>query len=173
MRLYAGKISPIANDMVEALVANGDIEVSADLVHEVVLDVESVLREYIRAEREITDRARDQISRDGLEFNQVNKIKNKLAEDRGFGIGDRAVEYLTRQVIEALFHSRHVEEVFAEDHTLRRTMRDVLNRHLNVDDDLDQEVRKRIKNLQEGTSTWEIEYHKVMSDLRRLKGLDA
>ncbi|MFZ4576985.1 MAG: DUF507 family protein [Myxococcota bacterium] len=173
MRLYAGKISPIANDMVEALVANGDIEVSADLVHEVVLDVESVLREYIRAEREITDRARDQISRDGLEFNQVNKIKNKLAEDRGFGIGDRAVEYLTRQVIEALFHSRHVEEVFAEDHTLRRTMRDVLNRHLNVDDDLDQEVRKRIKNLQEGTSTWEVEYHKVMSDLRRLKGLDA
>ena len=173
MRLYAGKISPIANDMVEALVANGDIEVSADLVHEVVLDVESVLREYIRAEREITDRARDLISRDGLEFNQVNKIKNKLAEDRGFGIGDRAVEYLTRQVIEALFHSRHVEEVFAEDHTLRRTMRDVLNRHLNVDDDLDQEVRKRIKNLQEGTSTWEVEYHKVMSDLRRLKGLDA
>ena len=173
MRLYAGKISPIANDMVQQLVTNGDIEVLPDMVHEVVLDVESVLKEYIRAEREITDRARDQISRDGLEINQVNKIKNKIAEERGFGIGDRALEYLTRQVIEALFHSRHVDEVFAEDHELRRTMRDVLNRHLNVDDDLDQEVRRRIKNLQEGTSTWEVEYHKVMQDLRRLKGLDV
>ena len=173
MRLYPGKISPIASDMVQQLVANGDIEVLPEMVSEVVLDIESVLREYIRADREITDRARDVISRDGLEFNQVNKIKTKLAEERGFGVGDRAVEYLTRQIIEALFHSRHVDEVFAEDHTLRKTLRDVLNRHLNVDEDLDQEVRKRIKNLQEGTSTWEVEYHKVMSDLKRLKGLDA
>lgn len=173
MRLYPGKVSAIAGDMVQALVANGDIEVLAEQTSEVILDIESVLREYIRADREITDRARDMISRDGLEFNQVNKIKQKLAEDRGFGVGDRAIDYLTRQIIEALFHSRHVEEVFAEDHTLRKTLRDVLNRHLHVDDDLDQEVRRRIKNLQEGTQTWEIEYQKVMQDIKRIKGLDA
>ena len=84
-----------------------------------------------------------------------------------------AVDYLTKQVIEALFHSRHVEEVYAEDHTLRKTLRDVMNRHLHVDDDLDQEVRRRIKNLQEGTQNWEVEYHKVMQDLKRLKGLEG
>lgn len=173
MRLYPGKVAAIAQDMVTHLCENGDIEVADAQASEVVLDIESVLREYIRAEREITDRARDEISRDGLEFNQVNKIKMKLAELRGFGVGDRAVDYLTRQIIEALFHSRHVEEVFAEDHTLRKSLREVLNRHLHVDDDLDQEVRKRIKNLQEGTATWEVEYHKVMSDLKRIKGLDA
>jgi hypothetical protein len=173
MRLYPGKVTAIAQDMVQALTASGDIEVLPEMVGEVVLDIESVLREYIRADREITDRARDQISRDGLEFNQVNKIKQKLADERGFGVGDRAIDYLTRQIIEALFHSRHVEEVYGEDHALRRGLRDVLNRHLHVDDDLDQEVRRRIKNLQEGTQTWEIEYHKVMQDLRRLKGLDA
>jgi len=173
MRLYPGKVSAIAKDMVDVLSANGDIEVLAEMVSEVVLDIESVLREYIRADREVTDRARDLISRDGLEFNQVNKIKQKLAEERGFGVGERAVDYLTKQVIEALFHSRHVEEVYAEDHTLRKTLRDVMNRHLHVDDDLDQEVRRRIKNLQEGTQNWEVEYHKVMQDLKRLKGLES
>lgn len=173
MRLYPGKVSAIAKDMVDVLSANGDIEVLPEMVGEVVLDIESVLREYIRADREVTDRARDMISRDGLEFNQVNKIKQKLAEERGFGVGDRAVDYLTKQVIEALFHSRNVEEVYAEDHTLRKTLRDVMNRHLHVDDDLDQEVRRRIKNLQEGTQNWEVEYHKVMQDLKRLKGLEA
>lgn len=173
MRLYPGKVTAIAKDMVDVLSANGDIEVLPDMVSEVVLDIESVLREYIRADREVTDRARDLISKDGLEFNQVNKIKQKLAEERGFGVGDRATDYLTKQVIEALFHSRHVEEVFAEDHTLRKTLRDVMNRHLHVDDDLDQEVRRRIKNLQEGTQNWEVEYHKVMQDLKRLKGLET
>ncbi len=173
MRLYPGKVSAIAKDMVDVLSASGDIEVLPDLVGEVILDIESVLREYIRADREVTDRARDLISRDGLEFNQVNKIKQKLAEDRGFGVGERAVDYLTKQIIEALFHSRHVEEVYAEDHTLRKTLRDVMNRHLHVDDDLDQEVRRRIKNLQEGTQNWEVEYHKVMQDLKRLKGLEG
>ena len=173
MRLYPGKVSAIAKDMVDVLSASGDIEVLPELVGEVVLDIESVLREYIRADREVTDRARDLISRDGLEFNQVNKIKQKLAEERGFGVGDRALDYLTKQVIEALFHSRHVEEVFAEDHQLRKTLRDTMNRHLHVDDDLDQEVRRRIKNLQEGTQNWEVEYHKVMQDLKRLKGLEA
>lgn len=173
MRLYPGKVSAIAADMVQALAQNGDIEIVADMTQEVILDIESVLREYIRADREITDRARDIISKEGLEFNQVNKIKTKIAGERGFGIGEGAAEYLTRQIIEALFHSRHVDEVFAEDHTLRKTLRDVLNRHLHVDEDLDQEVRKRIKNLQEGTQTWEVEYGKVMQDLKRLKGLDA
>ena len=86
MRLYPGKVSAIAKDMVDVLSASGDIEVLPEMVSEVVLDIESVLREYIRADREVTDRARDLISRDGLEFNQVNKIKQKLAEERGFGV---------------------------------------------------------------------------------------
>jgi len=171
--LYPGKVSNIAQDMVALLVSNQDIEVDTELVGEVILDIESVLREYIRADREITDKARERISKDGIEFIQLNKIKQKLAEERNFGVGDRAVEYLTKQIIEALFHSRHVEEVFAEDHTLRKTLRDVLNRHTHVDDDLDQEVRKRIKNLQEGTQGYDIEYQKVMADLKRLKGLDG
>src|SRR5260370_21269944 len=38
--------------------------------------------------------------------------------------------------------------------------------NMQVDEELDEEVRRRIKNLQEGTSTWEIEYGKVLDQIR-------
>ncbi len=172
MRLYAGKVTPIAQDMLEALTSTNAIEPEPGQEGEVLLDIESVLKEYIRTEREIVNQARETISRDGLEFRQLSKIKSKLADDRGFGIGDKAIDYLARQIIECLFHSRHVVEIYEEDHTLRKHMRDVLRQHLRVEEDLDHEVRRRIQNLQEGTANWEIEYNKVMADLKRLKGLE-
>ena len=172
MRLYAGKVTPISNDMVQALTGSGAVEPEPDMGGEVLLDIESVLKEYIRTEREIVNQARETISQGGLEFRQLHKIKNKIAEERGFGIGDKAMEYLIRQIIECLFHSRHVAEIYVEDNELRRQLRTVLRQPLKVDDELDQEVRKRIQNLQEGTSSWEVEYNKVMSNLKRIKGLE-
>jgi hypothetical protein len=173
MRLYAGKVTPIAQDMVQGMLDTESVEAEPGMEGEILLDIESVLKEYIRTEREIVNQAREMISRDGLEYRQLHKLKTRLAEERGFGIGDKAIEYLARQIIECLFHSRHVAEIYAEDHALRKQMRDVLRQHLRVDEDLDQEVRRRIQNLQEGTSSWEIEYNKVMTDLKRLKGLEG
>jgi hypothetical protein len=40
-----------------------------------------------------------------------------------------------------------------------------------VDDGIDEEVRRRIKNLQEGTATWEIEYQRVMDQVKRQQKL--
>jgi hypothetical protein len=33
-------------------------------------------------------------------------------------------------------------------------------------------VRRRIKNLEEGTQTWELEYAKVMEQIKRKHGLE-
>ena len=171
MKLYAGRIPTISIEIVEALVGNGDIEVDPNEVEEVSLDVESVLKEYLRVDREITDRARDVIASKNLPYNHLHKLKAKIATQRGFGLGDESIDYITNQVIEILLHTVRVEEVYSEDQDLRRMMRPVLRRHMALDSDLDQEVRGRIKNLEEGTSTWEIEYQKVMSDLKRTKNL--
>lgn len=171
MRLYAGKVTAISTDMVNQLTGSGAVEPEPEMEGEVLLDVESVLREYIRTEREITNKAREIISQQQLEYRQLHKLKAKIADERGFGIGDKALDYLTTQIIECLFHSRHVAEIYQADHELRRSLRDVLRSHLRVDDDLDQEVRRRIQNLQEGTTSWEVEYNKVMEDIKRLKGL--
>jgi hypothetical protein len=171
MKLYAGRIQAIAREIVEALAADGDIEVQPEQIEEVSLDIESVLKEYLRVDREVTDRARDVIATRNLPYNQLNKIKQQIADQRGFGLGEDSIDYLAKQAIEMLFHSHHVEEVFGEDHDLRRKMKPILKKHMAVDTELDQEVRGRIKNLQEGTSTWDIEYKKVMDELKRNRKL--
>lgn len=172
MKLYQGRIPQIAKDILEALTVEEDIEVLPEELPEVELDISSVLKEYIRVDRDITDRARDMIASRDLPYNQLGKIKGQLAAERGFGLNDDAVDYLTSQIIEVLLHTVHVEEVYAEDHDLRRKMRPVLRRQMEVDSELDHEVRRRIKNLQEGTSTWETEYQKVMEDLKRNRKLE-
>ena len=91
MRMYAGKVGPIAADMVNQLTTDSSIEPEPEMADEVLLDIESVLREYIRTEREITNHARELISKGGLEFRQLNKLKSKIADERGFGIGDKAL----------------------------------------------------------------------------------
>jgi len=171
MKLYAGRIPTISTEIVEGLVAAGDIEVETSEVPEVSIDIESVLKEYLRVEREITDRARDVIANKGLPYNHLNKIKAQIAGQRGFGLADESIDYITDQIIEILFHTVRVEEVFSEDQELRKKMRPVLRKHMALDSDLDLEVRGRIKNLEEGTSTWEVEYQKVMEDLKHTKNL--
>ena len=70
-----------------------------------------------------------------------------------------------------LFHSSNVDEVFAEDHDLRRKMAPIFKKHMAADEDLEREVRGQLKHVKEGTSLWEVEYQRVMADIKRRKGL--
>jgi len=167
MKLYTGKIPPLAHDLVDALIKAKAIEVLPDEVKEVEMDVESVLKEYVRVDREVTDRARDVIAAEKRDYSELNKVKSQIARDRNFGIGESMGEYISAQLIEALLHSRHVEEVFGQDNELVMTMQPILRKHLAADEELDGEVRTRIKNLQEGTMAWDIQYRRVMDELKR------
>jgi uncharacterized protein len=169
MKLYTGKIPAAAEEIIKVLVEGGDIEV-ADR-NEAQLDVEAVLKEYLRMDRELTDRAKDVLEQKKLAYGQFFKIKKSLAEERGFALGEEAAGWITNQVLEGFMQSMHIEEVFADDTTMRKKVRDVLRKHMAVDEQLDEEVRRRIKNLEEGTATWEIEYAKVMEQMKRKHGL--
>ena len=81
------------------------------------------------------------------------------------------LDYLLDQIVEMLMHSGNVDEVFAQDVDMRRKMAPVLKRHMAVDEELDRETRSHIKHMEEGTSTWEIEYRRVMEEIKRRKGL--
>ena len=170
MKLYQAKVPVIAEEIVRTLGLAGDIEVSD--AKEAQLDVESVLKEYLRLDRETTDRAKDTLEKKKLPYEQFGKIKRALAEERGFGIGEESALWIANQIVETFMHSQHVEEVFADDATLRKKLRDLLKKHMKVDDELDEEVRRRIKNLAEGTQTWEIEYARVMDQMKRKHGVD-
>jgi hypothetical protein len=170
MRLYSGKIPVIGSELVKSLVDAGDIAVSDKA--EAELDVQAVLKEYLRLEREITDRAKDVLQKRNLPYEQFGKVKRALAGEKGFGLGDDGLEWMTNQMIESFMQSPHIDEIFAEDSVLRKKMADILKRHMMVEEEIDAEVRKRIKNLEEGTATWEVEYNKAVDQIKRNRGLE-
>ncbi|MCG8424297.1 MAG: DUF507 family protein [Proteobacteria bacterium] len=170
MKLYPGKIDTIAADIIGKLVDDGDMEVSDR--QEAELDVASVLKEYLRVDRELTERAKDILEIRGLSYSAFGRTKRALAEKQEFGLGEDGMSWICTQLLETFMQSRHVEELYAEDVVLRRKMKDILRRHMSVDAELDQQVRERIKNLTEGTQSWDIEYNRVMNQMRQKYGLD-
>lgn len=169
MRLFSGKIPIICEEIVRALTAEGDIETEAP--NEVILDVESVLKEYLRYERMVTDEAKNRLEARGLPYAQLGKMKMQVAKEKGAPMVDDVLPYLLDQILEILLHSKNVDEVFAEDSALRIKIAPILKKHMDVGGELDEEVRSKIKNLEEGTASFEIEYAKIMGEMKRKKGL--
>jgi hypothetical protein len=170
MRLYTGKIPVIAAEIVKALI-DGD-ELSVLDRGEAELDVQAVLKEYLRLERECTEKAKDLLQKRNLPYEHFGKIKRQIANEKAFGLGDEGLDWMTTQMIESFMQSPHVEEVFADDATLRKRMTDILKKHMQIDDEIDAEVRRRIKNLEEGTATWEVEYQKALDQIKKNRRLD-
>jgi hypothetical protein len=169
MRLYAGKVGPIAAEIVRALLDAQDIEAARP--NEVQADVEAVLQQYIRSDKEASDKARDAVQARGLPATDVGRMRKLAAEQMGIKIGDESIDYLLDQILEILMHSANVDEIFAADVELRRKMAPVLKRHMAVDEELEREVRGKLKHVEEGSRTWEIEYARMMEEIRRRKGL--
>lgn len=172
MRLLKERIPAVAKGIVDVLIEKELIDVAEDARGEVELDVESVLKEYRRTDHEITEKARDLVATRGLDYSQTFKLKSKLAAERGFGLNDEAVQWIADQIIETFHQSVHVEEIFGEDNDLRGAMGPVLKRELHVDSDLDKQVKARIRNLQEGTNDYEVEYKKTMEQIRNARKLN-
>lgn len=169
MRLYAGKIDTIAAEVIQRLTADGDLEVSDP--HEAQLDVASVLKEYIRVDRELTERAKDILQIRGLPHSHLFRTKKQLAEQKEFGLGEDAVTWIATQLLETFMQSRNVEEVFSDDAILRKKIKEIVSKHMQVEEELDQEVRQRLKNLQEGTGAWDIEYARIMDQVKQKHGI--
>ena len=169
MKLYSGKVDTIASECVTKLINDGDIEVTDRT--EAELDVTSVLKEYIRVDRELTERAKDIMEIRGLGYSAFGRTKRSLADQKDFGLGEDGVTWMVNQILEQFMQSSHVEEIYAEDIVMRRKIKDILHKHMAVDDELDQEVRQRIKNLEEGTNAWDIEYGRVMDQMKKKHGI--
>jgi uncharacterized protein len=169
MRLFSGKITPLSEELVKGLAEGRDIECESR--KEVVRDLESVFGQYIAAEKEVQEKAKNLLESRGLPQSELGRVRRLCADQRGIKIGEDMLDYLLDQCIEMLMHSNNVEEVFVEDHDLRRRMRPVLRKYLEDDEMLDKEVRSQLKHVQEGSRTWEIEYRRVLGDIQRRKGL--
>jgi hypothetical protein len=171
MHLYRKIIPKIAKDIIRTLNSKGDILVPDGQLDEAELDLAAVMVERCNGEDKLSQEAKDAIARRGLPQERFGQVKKGLADARGFKLGDDGMEDLINQMIEALFSSRNVDEVFAEDNVLRKFIKETMQKYLSVDEDLDREARGRIKNLREGTLEWDLEYERTVTQMKRQKGL--
>jgi uncharacterized protein len=169
MRLFSSKVASIARDIVRELSEAKDIE--CETPHEVELDIESVLNNYLQIEKEASEKAKDMMQARGLSTGEFTRMKALVAEQKGIKVGDEMLDYLLDQLVEFMMHSANVDEIFAEDVVLRRKMAVILKRHMAVEEELEREVRGQLKHVAEGTRTWEVEYARVMEEIKRRKGL--
>ena len=169
MKLYPSKVDTIAAEVVTRFTQDGDIDVTD--ANEAQLDVAAVLKEYIRVDRELTERAKDILEIRGLPYTALGRTKRQLADQKEFGLGEDGITWICNQLVETFMQSKHVEEVYSDDVTLRRKIKEIARKHMAVDEEIDQEVRQRIKNLQEGTAAWDVEYAKVMDQMKSKHGI--
>ena len=170
MRLFSGIVPQLSEEIAKALLDNRDIE--AEDKSEVVKDVQSVFDNYLSLERQAMEKAKDLLQARNLPQTEFQRVRKLAAEQKGIKIGEDMMDHLLDQLIEILMHSNNVDEVYAEDHGLRRTMRPVLKKFLDLDAELENEVRGKLKHVQEGSRTWEVEYQRIMGDIQRRRGLN-
>lgn len=171
MRIYSAQYNLIASELLKALEAKELLEIEDEYREEAELDVVGVLREYNRMNSWIVNQARDQSRGDRAE---EQRVRRRLAKEKNFAIGEDGFVYVIEQIIETLLASGNIEEVYGDNRELRAVITPIFATHTrDRDDELDQLVRARIKNLAEGSSAWDIEYERVQAQIRRTKGFST
>lgn len=171
MRLHKNVVPNMARDIVTALVDNGDIEVGEDTIRAAEQDFEAILAEYQRRESELHEFARELLISRGWSASRYSEARRLAAAARKLPVDDEGLDYVINQMLEFMMISKNIDEVFAEDHVMRKRIADVIRGYLKLDQEVDEEVRKRLKNLEEGTRDWEVAYRKTLEEVRRAKGL--
>ena len=169
MRLFRGKILGLVDELIQTLAQSGDVEFES--TEEAKLDLEAVLKEFLRLERTIVDEAKTRMEREGLGYSHLGKTKRRVMKEKKFPDQDEQLPYLVQQLMDMLFHSNHVAEIYLDDNGLRKLIAPIMKKHMKADDGLDEEVRAKIKNLEEGTASFEIEYSRLLDQIKRNKGM--
>jgi hypothetical protein len=171
MALYRKIIPKIARDVVKTLAAQSAIEVDDAKMNEAELDLAAVIVGYIDIDEEISKDAADALVRMQMPRERFTQMKERFAQKRGIKIGEDGVDYLLNQLLEALFASKNIEEIYAEDNELRKIIKECMDRALKVTEEVELEAKSRLKNIKMGTPEWDIEYPRMVAQIKRQKGL--
>ena len=171
MRLYRKAIPKIAREIIRSSNAQEHIELEDNKMDEAELDLAAILVSYMNDEEKLVRDTRDVMSRRGMSADRFAQMKKSMADSRGFKTGEDGLDFLLAQLLEGLFASRNIIEIYAEDNDLRLLMKSAIQKFTNVDEEIEREARGRLRNLREGTPEWEIEFPRAVAILKRQKGL--
>lgn len=172
MKIYKTKVPKIAMEIVSSLGSSGDIEIKPEKVPELELDLKAVIDGWLRTDERVHQEAKDEMDRRNLPYSDFRTVKRAISKRENHSTGDEGLDWILNQMVDCIVNvSPNVEEVFAEDNVLKRKIHDVFIRNTVDEETLDAEVRLRMKNLQEGTPAWEIEYQKQLREVKKKHGL--
>ena len=172
MKIYKTKVPKIAMEIVSSLGSSGDIEILPEKVPELELDLKAVIEGWLRTDEKIHEEAKDQMDKRQLPYSEFRGVKRAIAKRENHATGDEGLDWIMGQMVDCLVNvSPNVEEVFVEDNVLKRKIHDVFIRNTVDEDAIDAEIRAKMKNIQEGTPAWEIEYQKHSREVKKKHGL--
>ncbi len=171
MKLYRVRIPVIAKAVIDALTADGAIEVAPENRAEAEQDLVAIMEEYLRRDMELRDDVREYMAARGVPYDRYGKTRSAMAEARNHPIGDDVERYLARQFIENFMISRFVEEVYAEDRALLRRILDILAEYDVDERALREEARQRVLNIREGTVEYEVAFSRALREVKKRHGL--
>ena len=173
MRIYRKIIPKISKDVIRGLLSQQVIDIEEGRRDEAELAIASVLVGYINTLDELNQDTRDTLSRHNLTAASFLQIKQRLAAKRSIGLGEEALDYCIQQIFDGLYNAPSIAEIYGEDHDLRKMIQQSLHKYVGVDEELDREVRSKLRNLREGTVEWEVEYGRLIDQMRAVQNVTA
>lgn len=171
MKLYRAKIPAIAKQVIDVLVADGDIEVQPERREEAEKDLIAIMEEFRRRDMELRDRVRDQMAIQKISYDEYGRTLKSAAENGEHPVGDDIERFLCRQFLENMLISPNIEEVYEEDKVLHRKIMDVLRGNDVNEAEIREEAVGKIKNVREGTVEYEIALQNAVKDVKKRRGL--
>ena len=198
MRLYTKQIISLTNDIIRVLTEENEIieiavrpeptegeerrpvrnsygyqeEQSNLMMNEFRQTISDVLRTYIKIDQELTNLARAEVERRKDDPSMIYSEKRRYAKSRKFGLNEDAPGWIVSQLIEQFFHTKCVDEVFAQDRDIYALLIPLIREKMSTQQNLQQEVEQRIKNLEKGSQTWEDLFFQVSQRLKEKYQLD-
>ena len=183
MKIPARLVERISNKIAEELVEKHYIEVAnpEDFKKKIL----EIINNAIEEEKKIEEEAEKLVEQHMhiLESEEVRyrtavlKAKEKLAEERNIHLDPEErmnqVAHQIKRYIET--EDPDVIEMFEHPNKIRRLVFDILKQLVREEQEIDKEVRQRIKSyskkIVEGTPEWRILYNRIYEDALKKRGL--
>ena len=121
LNLYRKVIPKISHDVVRFLRSREYAEIEDTQVIEAELDLSTVMVDYMNKEDRINQEAKAGLQRRHLSPDRYAMVKKSIAEVREFPLANDGIDFVTTQVLEALFDSGNVEEIYGSDDGSKRS----------------------------------------------------
>jgi len=181
MRLPEKLVERIADRIIKELTEERIIEVEDPYVFKkkiigIFKTAEEEERLLDEKTREILREKMDLVEEASLDYRTAYRaIRNRLAEEMNININRRERMNQIAGMIKDLIIEDDSVEIYEEPHVIRARIRNILMEALREEEEIDREVRERIrsysKRIVEGTPEWNHLYKRIYEDALKRRGL--